>query len=117
MGRKIDAYWAEQFSSARPSEHLVRAHAERDPVLAERANRFARRSLAWGLLAIPTVILFGLGGVFGIVAIAYGARALNADTDRVVSACTGVGCGAIAVVVAALFIAALVTYDSNLVSP
>ena len=51
MGRKIDTYWAEQFSSARPSEHLVGARAARDPVLAVRANRFARRSLAWGLLA------------------------------------------------------------------
>lgn len=117
MGRKVDSYWAEQFSSARPSEHLVRARAERDPFLAERANRFARRSLAWGLLAIPTLILFGLGGVFGIVAIAYGARALNTDTDRVVSACIGVGCGAIAVVVAALFIAVLVTFDSSFVYP
>jgi hypothetical protein len=107
--RKVDTYWAEQFSSPRP----VRIPAERDPVLADRANRFARRSLVWGLLAIPTLILFGLGGLFGIVAITYGARALNAETDRLASACIGVVCGAIAVVVAALFLTALATYDNS----
>jgi hypothetical protein len=85
----------------------VRQVPEIEPNRLPEANRFARRSLVWGLVAIPTVILYGLGGVFGIVAIAYGGRALQAGTDRVVSACIGLGCGAIAVVAAAGFITLL----------
>jgi hypothetical protein len=90
---------------------IARDRAEQDPVLAERGNRFARRSLVWGLVAIPSVILLGLGGVFGIVALVYGLRALEADTDRVVSACIGLLCGVIAVVTAALFWYALSQFD------
>ena len=82
-----------------------------DPVLTERANRNARRSLVWGLVAIPSVILFGLGGVFGIVGLVYGVRAFQGDTDRVNSAFLGLLCGAIALLAAAWVLYELATFD------
>lgn len=115
MGRRVDPYWAEQLSNERLMEALNRSAQKAEqpsshrPI--EKMDRVARWSLFLGLVSIPAVVLFGLGGVLGLVAIVLGVRALRADTDSIVFALSGVICGALAVLAGALFMYALVTFD------
>jgi hypothetical protein len=64
-----------------------------------KADRAASRSLALGLVAIPTIVLLGLGAVVGLVAVVLGFRALGGETGHSGRAGVGIATGLIAIVI------------------
>ena len=98
--RKTDPDWEAAFAQLRATDpEAVPTPPEPDPGAVGRADHAASLSLALGLVAIPTVLVFGLGALVGLVAVVLGIRALGGETGRSGRAWAGIGSGLIAMLI------------------